>query len=150
MSNWANRLQDEDSSVPSKLKSQELRFNRLLLEAVDEALASLGEASKQSIYFHLERKFRVKKPEIPEKIDECAQALEKIFGSGAYFIEVLIIKHIHEKTGSVVEWSESVPFAFSKYVAMVKVRFLAEAARNIASSFYVEPEMALESKKAEA
>ena len=49
-----------------------------------------------------------------------------------------------------MEWSESVPFAFSKYVAMVKVRFLAEATRNIASSFYIEPEMALESKQAEA
>ena len=67
MSNWANRLQDEDSSVPSKLKSQELRFNRLLLEAVDEALASLGESSKQSIYFHLEQRFRVKSPRFRRK-----------------------------------------------------------------------------------
>jgi len=34
-------------------------FERLMLEAGNEALASLGESTKQAIYFHLEKKFKI-------------------------------------------------------------------------------------------
>jgi hypothetical protein len=32
-------------------------FDEILLEAVDEALSSLGESARESIYFHLKDKF---------------------------------------------------------------------------------------------
>lgn len=55
-------------------------FEKLLLEAVDEGLSSLGEPSKQAIYFHLEKGFNIKKQEIPYKITTFAKAVEKILG----------------------------------------------------------------------
>ena len=95
-------------------------FEKLLLEAVDEGLASLGESSKQAIYFHLERSFNVKKKEVPHKIETFAKAIEKIFGLGANFLEILIAKKLYEKVGGVFEWHESTEFAFTMYVAAAK------------------------------
>lgn len=73
-------------------------FERLLLEAVDEALASIGESPKQAIYFHLENHFDIQKQEIPGKIEAFAFGIEKIFGLGANFLESLILKRLYEKT----------------------------------------------------
>ena len=36
-------------------------FEQILLEAIDEALLSLGENVKTSIYFHLDDLFKIKK-----------------------------------------------------------------------------------------
>jgi len=104
-------------------------FEKLLLEAVDEGLASLGESSKQAIYFHIERSFNVKKKEIPHKIETFAKAIEKIFGLGANFLEILIVKKLYEKIGGVFEWHESTEFAFTRYVAVAK-RVFREKERN--------------------
>jgi hypothetical protein len=76
-----------------------VEFEKLLLEAVDEGLASIGESSKQAIYFHLEKDFKIKKQEIPRKIEAFILAVEKIFGIGANFLEALILKALYEKTG---------------------------------------------------
>lgn len=95
-------------------------FEKLLLEAVDEGLSSLGEPSKQAIYFHLEKRFNIKKKEIPYKIETFAKAIEKIFGLGANFLEILVMKRLYEKTGEVFEWHESTEFTFTKYVAVAK------------------------------
>ena len=65
------------------------------MEAIDEALSSLGESVKQSIYFHIENKF-VARNEIPENIEDFQGGLEKIFGAGAQFIEILIMKNLDE------------------------------------------------------
>ncbi|MCW4043946.1 MAG: hypothetical protein NWE94_00315 [Candidatus Bathyarchaeota archaeon] len=74
-------------------------FEKLLLEAVDEGLASLGESSRQAIYFHMEKSFNVKKQEIPRKTEAFAVAVEKIFGVGANFLEALILKSLSKKAG---------------------------------------------------
>jgi hypothetical protein len=73
-------------------------FEKLLLEAVDEGLASLGESSKQAIYFHLEQSFNIKKQEIPINIEAFVLAVEKLFGIGASFLEALILKALYTKT----------------------------------------------------
>lgn len=95
-------------------------FNKLLLEAVDEGLASLGESSKQAIYFHLEKRYNIKKQEIPHKIEAFADAIEKIFGLGADFLEILIMKQIHQKVGGSFKWPESKDLTFVEYVAVAK------------------------------
>jgi hypothetical protein len=95
-----------------------------LLEAVDEGLSSLGESSKQAIYFHLENGFNLKKLEIPGKIEDFAYGIEKIFGVGASFLEILIMKCIHEKVGLTVQLHQSDDFAFLEYVAAAKQSFL--------------------------
>lgn len=99
-------------------------FEKLLLDAVDEGLSSLGESSKQAIYFHLKKSFNIKKKEIPYKTETFAEAIEKIFGLGANFLEVLIMKRLYEKIGGVFEWHESTDFAFAEYVVVAKRSFL--------------------------
>jgi len=111
-------------------------FERLLFEAVEEALSSLVESAKQAIYFHLEKSFDVKKKEIPYKIEAFAEAIEKIFGLGASFLEILIIKKFYEKIGGVFEWNEPTDFTFTKYIATAKQSFLEKKkAEEIAGAF---------------
>ena len=99
-------------------------FNKLLLEAVDEGLSSLGESAKQAIYFYLKNSFNIKKKEIPFKLEAFNNGIEKIFGLGADFLKVLVLKSLYEKIGMVFEWHESTSFDFVKSVAVVKRSFL--------------------------
>lgn len=101
-------------------------FDKLLLEAIDEGLSSIGESSKQAIYFHLEKSFNVKKHEIPYKIEDFARAIEKIFGLGADFLEILIMKNPYEKVGRTVHLLEPKDFVFTEYVAAAKRSFTGE------------------------
>ena len=106
--------------LPRKRKA----FEKLLTEAVDEALTSLGESAKQSIYFHLENKFKIAKKDIPYKLEDFADGLEKIFGLGARFIEILIMKNLFEKIGQPLEWNQNKELEFVEYVAAAKQSFL--------------------------
>jgi len=98
-------------------------FEKILIEAVDEALASLGESAKQSIYFHLEDKFKIAKNDIPNRLEDFADGLEKIFGLGARFIEILVMKSLFKKIGQPLEWDESKELVFVEYVAAAKRSF---------------------------
>jgi hypothetical protein len=97
-------------------------FEKLLLEAVDEGLASLGESSKQAIYFHLEKGFNVQKQEIPCNIEAFILAVEKIFGIGANFLEALILKGLYEKTGLKGKKDSFKGLTFAETVDAVKQR----------------------------
>jgi hypothetical protein len=99
-------------------------FEKLLLLAVDLALSSLGESSKQAIYGYLDKNFSIKKHEIPIKIELFKEALEKVFGVGASFLEVLIMKRLYEAIGGDFEWEASQEFTFTEYVATAKRAFI--------------------------
>jgi hypothetical protein len=101
-------------------------FDRLLVSAIDEALTSLGESVKQSIYFHIENQFKVARKEIPENLAEFQGGLEKIFGAGALFIEIQIMKNLHTKIGLPLKM-ESEKFEFVEYVDVAKKGFLGKA-----------------------
>ena len=74
-------------------------FKRVLLAAIDQGLSSLGESPKEAIFFHLESSFQIKKEDIPVNLTEFKQALERIFGPGAPYLEKLILKSLYEKLG---------------------------------------------------
>jgi hypothetical protein len=95
-------------------------FEKLLLEAVDEGLASIGESPKQAIYFHLEKDFNIQKQEIPYKIEAFVLAVEKIFGIGANFLESLMLKRLYEKTGLKDTEVSFKGLTFAETVATVK------------------------------
>lgn len=98
-------------------------FEKLLLSAVDQALSSLGESSKQAIYFYLDKSFSIEKQEIPNKIEPFKEALEEVFGVGASFLEVLIMKRLYETIGGNFQWKDSQEFTFAEYVATAKRAF---------------------------
>jgi len=97
-------------------------FEKLLLEALDETLSSLGDSSKEAIYFHLEKTFSINKQDIPYKIEEFANAIEKIFGSGARLLEIKIMKRLYEKVGPVFKYfPERDDLVFTEYVAAARL-----------------------------
>jgi len=98
-------------------------FDKLLFEAIDAGLSSIGESSKQAIYFHLKKGFNVKKHEIPYKIEDFAHGIERIFGPGADFLEILIMKNLYEKVGHLLEPKD---FVFTEYVAATMRSFTGE------------------------
>ncbi len=100
------------------------KFDRLLLEAIDEGLSSIGESSKQAIYNHLKIGFNIERQEIPKKLPLFKDALEKILGVGASFLEIIIMKHLHEKVGQTVQLQAPENFTFTEYIDAIKCSFL--------------------------
>jgi uncharacterized protein YjgD (DUF1641 family) len=95
-------------------------FEKLLVDAVDESLSSLGESPKQAIFFHLENTFKIKKQEIPGKIASFDQALRKLFELGADFLETLIVKKLCEKADSIFKESPPKETGFTETIASIK------------------------------
>jgi len=95
-------------------------FEKILVEAIDESFSSLGESPKQAILFHLENTFKIKKQKIPNKIDSFDNALKKIFGLGADFLEMLIVKKLCEKANSDAKGLAPKEAGFAETVAAIK------------------------------
>jgi hypothetical protein len=95
--------------------------------AIDEALSSLGESVKTSIYFHLEKAYGIRRCEIPLRINDFSKALERIFGIGAKHLEILFMKHLHARAGVTCEWPtrkwNSPEVTFQEYVGLMKRNF---------------------------
>jgi hypothetical protein len=89
----------------------EKEFEKLFIEAVDEGLETLGESGKHMIFFHLDKRYSVKRHEIPKKPEAFARGLEKIFGAGASVLEKLIVRSLYSKLGLKLEDLGSRPFA---------------------------------------
>ena len=97
-------------------------FNKLVLDAVDAGLSSLGDSPKQAIYFYLEKTFKIKRSEIPKKIEEFATALEQIFGHGAKLVEIQIMKLLYEKVGQAfVYFPEKDDLLFTEYMEAARL-----------------------------
>jgi hypothetical protein len=111
----------------------EKEFQKRFLDAVDAAFASLGESARQSIYYHLESKFKVARNEIPLRVEDFEKGLEKIFGAGTRFLEVLIMRKLHENMGpdsGVIKWDEDREFRFVDYVRTAERTFLETKKKN--------------------
>ncbi len=103
--------------IIGEVTQQGCSFGKLLLEAVEESLSTLGETPKQAIYYHLQESFSIRKHEIPDKIDEFTFAIEKIFGEGARLLEIQIMKSLHEKTGDTLrQYPKSEGLSFTEYL----------------------------------
>jgi membrane-anchored protein YejM (alkaline phosphatase superfamily) len=73
------------------------KFNGLLLESIDEALSSLGEKAKTATYIYLQTKFNIKKDEIPNRVDVFSEALKRLFGLGAKYLEIMSMQNLYTK-----------------------------------------------------
>jgi hypothetical protein len=97
-------------------------FDKILLSAVGESLCLLGDSSKQAMIFHLETSFQLKEENIPSNLTEFKKALEGIFGSGATYLEEIIVKRLHEKLG--LRFQEAKNTDFLEYVEIAKSRIM--------------------------
>lgn len=105
------------------MRTRGTEFDKLLQGAVDDALTNLGESVKQAIYFHIEKQFNVPKNNVSKNLKDFQLGLEKIFGAGARFIEILIMKNLHSKIGRPLE-IEGDELEFIKYVNAVEENYL--------------------------
>jgi len=103
-----------------KQKPRENSFEAPIIEAVDESFSPFGHSSKQAIYFHLENTFKIKKREIPYKIEEFADAIEQIFGAGAKLIKIRIIEALHKRIQGFVHFPKKGDLVFTEYVANLR------------------------------
>ena len=78
-------------------KTGEDNFKAAVTEAVEESLTSFRNLDKQALYFHLENAFKIKKEEIPNHIEDFADAIEYMFGVGAKLLEIRIIEALHNR-----------------------------------------------------
>ncbi len=101
-------------------------FDLLLLDSIDEALLSLGEKARQSIYAYTEKNKQFSKAEIPQNIETFQQVLEKIFGIGARFIEILIMKNLYAKIGCQLNVETNKQLEFVNYVDAARKNFTKE------------------------
>ena len=99
-----------------------MKFEEVLLEAIDEGLSLLGESAKQSVYFYLEKTFKMNRVDIPYRIEEFTDAVEKIFGSGAKILEIQIMKCLFKKVGyKFKHYPKQKNLTFTEYIAAVKL-----------------------------
>jgi hypothetical protein len=84
--------------MDSKAPTPPNDFDSLLIEAIDETLATLGAFAKTSIYSHLKKKYNIEKHELPQKIEEFSTALDTLFSLGARQLETMIMKNLQIKT----------------------------------------------------
>lgn len=93
-------------------------FDKTLMSAIEEGLSSLGDSSKQAVFFHLEKSFDIRKENIPGKLREFTEALEGIFGPGAQIIEKSIRKCLQNNFGLQVKNADNVDIL--RYVDIAK------------------------------
>ena len=69
----------------------------------------------------------IKKHEIPFRINDFQNALEKIFGVGTRHLEILIIKNLHKKIK--IKYKDNIPscivpdLTFHEYIRCVKMTY---------------------------
>ena len=106
---------------------QDKNFDTLLLEAIDEGLSCLGKAGKASFYINLEGLFNIRKNEIPSRIEDFSNALNRIFGLGAPKIEILIMKILYGKIGEMNKLGDQNRVAsdltFTKNIELMRLYF---------------------------
>ncbi len=99
-----------------------MSFEQLLSEAIDEGLALLGESPKEEIYSYIERTFKINRNDIPYRIEEFTNALERIFGNGAKILEIQIMKCLFKKVGYTFKhYPRPMNLEFIEYIAAVKL-----------------------------
>jgi len=119
--NYNSKKRRTDHIAKIYVNQKVSNFEDLLLEAIDDGLAVLGESSKQVVYFYLENTFKMNKLDIPSRIEEFTGAIERIFGTGAKILEIQIMKRLFKKVGySIKNYSDPKNLTFKEYVAAVK------------------------------
>ena len=99
-----------------------MSFEELLLEAIDGGFSALGESAKAAIYFQLEKTSKIKRQEIPYRIEEFADAIERMFGTGAKLVEIQIMKFLFTRVGCTFKsYQGQAILEFTEYIAAIKL-----------------------------
>jgi len=116
-------------------------FEKLLAEAIDESLSSLGENMKLKVYLHLEERFGVHKSEVPFRIASFVQAVDELFGLDAGDLEAHILRRVYEDVERKTERSPHSGLTFVEEVKLARSQLYTEFVSKMQSAvavFYLE------------
>lgn len=66
-------------------------MRRTLTKSIETALDSLGENVGQVILYHIEKEYSLKVDEIVDRPESFLEALQGIFGDGAFTLEQIVV-----------------------------------------------------------
>ena len=114
----------KDYSPRIKAENRTMDFEELLMEAIDEGLSLLGESSKQVVYCYLEKTFKINRLDIPYRIEEFIDVIERMFGNGAKILEIQIMKCLFKKVGYTVKhYTKQKNLTFTAYITAIKQQY---------------------------
>jgi hypothetical protein len=108
-----------------KGQKPEIEFESLVIKSIDECLSSFNIVDEKAIYSVLEKDYRIKKEEIPYKIEIFANVLEQILGIGAKLVEIGIIEGLHKRFPKFMFFSKNGDICFEEYVNSLR-KFLVQ------------------------
>jgi hypothetical protein len=99
-------------------------IREVVLQAVDDGLSVPGEIVRAAIYERIERSYRLRREEIPEKLETFHQALQDLLGGGAKVMEKLIAKNLYRRLG--LDFREHANWSIVDYVSHAKKAWVGE------------------------
>ncbi|MEM2123260.1 MAG: hypothetical protein QXE79_06450 [Candidatus Bathyarchaeia archaeon] len=93
-------------------------FHSILLEAVDEGLLALGESVRQAIYRHMDKRYSIRREELPDKAGEFAIALRDMLGAGSEVLLRFMARRLYIKLK--LGYEEKPGWGFLDYVNHAK------------------------------
>jgi nucleoside-diphosphate-sugar epimerase len=106
----------DEARSKEKTEMEKGRLGKLIMEAVDNVFSSLGNSCKLFLYFRLKNSYNISAQEIPNRIEDFADALEAIFGPGAKLIEIEIMKVLFSRTKILTYSLKQEDLSFTDYV----------------------------------
>ena len=104
--NVKNDINNSNTIYQTKVNLRKEQFDKIVIEAIDETLSSLGEPVRNTIYQHLECDFSIQKNKIPQKIEEFSEILHRIFGLGASRLEIKFMENLYSRIKTNITWPE--------------------------------------------
>ncbi len=96
-------------------------FGQILLEAIDESLAVLGDEPRQAVYQYLATIDSLQREDIPSRLEDFAQGMKKALGSASSVLQKIVLKKLFQKIGST--FKESHDFDLVDYVKEAERRY---------------------------
>jgi hypothetical protein len=107
-----------------KQKTPEEKFNFGIARMVDESFSSFRNLDKEAVYLRLEKVCKIKKEEIPFRIDGFADAIEQMFGVAAKLVEIRMIEALHKRFPEFVFIPKEGDVDFKEYVVSLRAFLL--------------------------
>jgi hypothetical protein len=98
--------------------TQSISVEDALLQAIDSGLLALGEIVRDTLYDRFDKKYQLKREEIPEKLGTFHDALQVMLGAGARVIETQIAKNLVSRLD--IDFTENVDWTIVNYFDLAK------------------------------
>ncbi len=97
------------------------KFDEIFLQAIDNTFSALlGENAKQAFFSFLDKKYLLSEKEVPSKIGDFVDGLEKIFGASASLLELEAMKNLKKNVPLFCYLPKNSDLSFKAYAESLK------------------------------